>query len=106
MKNPLQTLARPFRTDPDTGRPSWWARKRVARQIARNRRREHRRRNAEQRKAATRNAAVHTVFVGGLASFAYGAWMIYHPAGFLVGGILALLYAYILDGPTPGKEPQ
>lgn len=27
---------------------------------------------------------------GGVASMAYGAWLIYEPAGFLVGGALAL----------------
>jgi len=25
----------------------------------------------------------------GLASTAYGAWLIYHPAGFIVGGVIA-----------------
>jgi hypothetical protein len=33
--------------------------------------------------------------IGGAASVAYGAWMVYAPAGFIIGGILALLAAMI-----------
>lgn len=36
--------------------------------------------------SATRNLCV----LGGAGSIAYGAWMIYEPAGFIVGGILLI----------------
>lgn len=33
---------------------------------------------------------------GGLG-IAYGAWLMFRPAGFIVGGILAIGYAFLLD---------
>lgn len=30
------------------------------------------------------------LFLGGMIAIAYGAWLIYHPAGFIVGGALAV----------------
>lgn len=34
--------------------------------------------------------------VGGAASVTYGAWLVYPPAGFIVGGILALAATWLL----------
>jgi hypothetical protein len=33
--------------------------------------------------------------VAGLAIFSYGAWLVYRPAGFLVGGLALLLLGYL-----------
>jgi glucose dehydrogenase len=39
----------------------------------------------------------HGLLFAGLAFVVYGAWLIYHPAGFLVAGILLILFALLLD---------
>lgn len=33
--------------------------------------------------------------VAGVGSVAYGAWLAWHPAGFIVGGLLATAAAYL-----------
>ena len=35
------------------------------------------------------------VGLSGAASIAYGTWVIYRPAGFIVGGMLAVIGAYL-----------
>lgn len=37
------------------------------------------------------------LLVGGAAALAYGAWLVYAPAGFIVGGLLALVGGVILS---------
>lgn len=41
------------------------------------------------------------LFFGGLASVAYGAWMIYKPLGPIVGGIFAVKVAFLM---ASGRE--
>jgi hypothetical protein len=36
--------------------------------------------------------------LAGAASFTYGAWLIYEPAGFMVGGVLLVATAVLLAG--------
>lgn len=49
---------------------------------------------------AARSAAVgllpDTLLVGGAAAIAAGAGMVYEPAGYIVGGLLALTAGYLL----------
>lgn len=42
--------------------------------------------------------------VSGAAAIAYGAWDIYPPAGFIVGGALALVGAIIHAGASAPRE--
>jgi hypothetical protein len=35
--------------------------------------------------------------IGAVGSIAYGAWMIYAPAGFIVGGMLVLVGVFLLE---------
>lgn len=39
----------------------------------------------------------HLMFLGGLTMIAYGAWMIYRPAGFIVGGWLMVKIAFLVS---------
>lgn len=44
--------------------------------------------------------------VTGAASFTYGAWLIYRPAGFLVAGVFLLVGAFLdarATPPQPGR---
>lgn len=45
---------------------------------------------------ATPGALVDLVGLGGVGSIAYGAWRVYEPAGFIVGGLLLLAGAIVL----------
>ena len=38
----------------------------------------------------------HLLFIGGLAVIAYGAWMVYKPAGFIIGGWFMVKLAYAM----------
>lgn len=42
----------------------------------------------------------HALFIGGHAGMAYGAWMIWHPLGPLVGGWFAVKIALIISSRT------
>lgn len=55
----------------------------------------------------TNVAIVITDIVGvcGAASVAYGAWAIYHPLGFIVGGLLAMAGALLVSRPAPENDP-
>jgi hypothetical protein len=46
------------------------------------------------------------LIVAGAAAVAYGAWLIYAPAGFIVGGILALAGGVIVDSKLDKKAPE
>jgi hypothetical protein len=35
--------------------------------------------------------------LAGLAAIVYGSWLVYHPAGFIVGGLLLFLLSLIVD---------
>ena len=37
------------------------------------------------------------VFVTGLSSIVYGVWLFSHPLGFIVGGVILVLAAFVLD---------
>lgn len=39
---------------------------------------------------------LHAGFLGGAGAAVYGVWLIYHPAGFIVGGSLAVAGCYIV----------
>lgn len=41
--------------------------------------------------------AKHALFVGGLLGLAYGSWLIYRPAGFVIGGLLLIALAFLVD---------
>lgn len=45
---------------------------------------------------AVPGALVDLVGLGGVGSIAYGAWRVYEPAGFIVGGLLLLAGAIVL----------
>lgn len=42
------------------------------------------------------DTALHLAFLGGVASAAYGVWLVYHPAGFIAGGLAVSGGAYLL----------
>ena len=52
-------------------------------------------------KARMRKIAVfsveHFLFLGGFAVIAFGAWMVYRPAGFIVGGIFMVKIALLMS---------
>lgn len=37
------------------------------------------------------------LYLLGLAAVVYGVWLIYHPAGFIVAGILLVLFSLLID---------
>ena len=39
----------------------------------------------------------HLMFLGGLAMIAYGAWLMYKPAGFIVGGWFMVKVAFLVS---------
>ena len=39
----------------------------------------------------------HALFLAGLAGFTYGCWLIYRPAGWMIGGLLIAWFALLLD---------
>lgn len=39
---------------------------------------------------------VDAVGIAGAALIAYGAWMVYRPAGVIVAGVFLLLFAYLI----------
>lgn len=43
--------------------------------------------------ALSQSLAIGALFFGGLAAVTYGAWLIYKPLGFIVGGILSVAFA-------------
>lgn len=43
------------------------------------------------------------LYLIGLGLFVYGVWSIYHPAGFIVAGLLLLAFSLLLDRQ---KEPR
>jgi len=47
-------------------------------------------RGADEVRAALVRVAPDSLLVGGAAAISYGAWMIYPPAGFIVGGLLSI----------------
>ncbi|WP_432129596.1 hypothetical protein [Streptomyces tendae] len=96
--NALSALARPFRTDPVTGRPSWVSRKIVRARIRRNKiTRGFRLWARRSGRAAVSEAAD----IAGLALIAVGVGMFLVPAGVIVGGIGCLLY-----GAGNGRQGQ
>lgn len=52
-----------------------------------------------------REALIDTAGCSGAGLVAYGAWLIYPPAGFIVGGVLLLVAAWMLSG-APKKQPE
>lgn len=57
----------------------------------------------KKRKHDWRGWVVDLLFVGGAAAIALGVGLIYHPAGLIAGGVLALVGAKMASVP-PGKE--
>ncbi len=43
--------------------------------------------------------AVDAAGLAGAGLIAYGAWQVYHPAGFIVGGVLLVAGAWLLAAP-------
>lgn len=43
------------------------------------------------------------LYLGGIAGIVYGFWLIYHPAGFIVGGILCVALSLVLDKSADSK---
>lgn len=41
------------------------------------------------------------LLIGGAAAVAYGAWQVFHPAGWIVGGLLAVIAGWRLGRPVP-----
>jgi hypothetical protein len=39
----------------------------------------------------------HLIYFAGLASITYGCWLIYRPAGFIVGGLIAVGVLMLAD---------
>ena len=39
----------------------------------------------------------HFLFLGGLATMAYGCWLVWHPLGFIVGGWFSLRISLIIS---------
>ena len=37
------------------------------------------------------------LYVAGLVSFVYGWWQVWHPLGWILGGVLAVLLSFIID---------
>ena len=58
--------------------------------------------------AACRNIRAYTfehlMFLGGLAAIAYGAWMIWHPLGPVVGGWFALKVSFLVSAERQGQR--
>lgn len=48
--------------------------------------------------------AKYGLYIGGIGSVVYGAWLICHPAGFIIGGLLAFALSMILDRAKEGDE--
>ncbi len=44
------------------------------------------------------------LFFGGLGSLSYGAWMIYHPLGPIVGGGLGVWVSFLISAERAGKR--
>ena len=40
----------------------------------------------------------HSLYLCGLGGFVYGSWLAWHPAGYLVGGGLLVVLAWLIDG--------
>lgn len=47
---------------------------------------------------------IHLLYLLGLACAVYGVWLIYHPAGWVVGGVLLVVFAMLIDRET--REPD
>ncbi len=45
----------------------------------------------------TLTLAILAICLTGLAALVYGSWLIYHPAGFIVGGLMLFLLSLVLD---------
>lgn len=39
----------------------------------------------------------HALFLGGLAGIAYGAWLLFHPLGFVVGGWFGIKVSLLIE---------
>src|SRR5690242_6370570 len=39
----------------------------------------------------------HLLYLAGIFAFTYGVWLAWHPAGFMIGGILVVLTAFVID---------
>lgn len=46
----------------------------------------------------------HFLFLGGLAAIAYGAWMIWHPLGPLIGGWFGLKLSFLVSAERKGDR--
>lgn len=46
------------------------------------------------------------LIVAGAAGVSYGAWLVYTPAGFIVGGLLALAGGVVVDGRLGKKAAE
>jgi hypothetical protein len=42
----------------------------------------------------------------GAGLLSYGAWLVYAPAGFIVGGVLLLAAGWMLSGVKPESNPK
>lgn len=56
-----------------------------------------------------RTALLIIISIAALASLSYGSWLVYKPAGFLVGGALVWIEIWRATAgpvPAPAKEPE
>jgi hypothetical protein len=51
-----------------------------------------------------KDAASVVVFVLGLAAVTFGAWLAWHPAGFIVGGSLGAFFAWLYAETEPEAD--
>lgn len=42
-------------------------------------------------------ASKNSLCIAGLSAFDYGWWMVYHPAGFIIGGIMLIYIGLMID---------
>jgi len=45
-------------------------------------------------------------FFGGMASISYGAWMVYHPLGPIVGGISGVWISFLISADRVAEEQR
>lgn len=66
----------------------------------------HRRQRLTAFKSAAKGIASYTfehlLFLGGLTLIAYGVWLCWHPAGFVVGGWLMLKVSFLVSAERQG----
>lgn len=50
--------------------------------------------------------AAETVGLAGAGLVSYGAWLVFEPAGFIVGGVFLLAAAWLLGASAPPSAPD